>query len=89
MLLNSHDQCREARVNTRSEDLVRVLQLCIPTAIARQLNPVCMGRDSCTGPRWWQLLFPIRVLHCHMLLWETVRDKGSSGVRYDTWSVVS
>lgn len=63
MLLNSHDQCREARVNACSEDLVPALELCIRTAISRQMNPMCMGRDFCRGPRWLQLSFPIRVLH--------------------------
>lgn len=65
------------------------LELCIPTAISRQLNPVRMGRDFCSGPRWLQLVFPIRVLHCHVLLWETVRGRGSSVVRYHTWGVLS
>lgn len=58
MLLNSHNQPREARVNACLEDLVPVLELCIPTAISRQLNPVCMGRDFCSGPEWLQLFSP-------------------------------
>lgn len=29
----------------------------MPTAISRQLNPECMGRDFCSGPRWLQLGF--------------------------------
>lgn len=58
MLLSSHDKPREARVNTCSEDLVPVLELCMPTAISRQLNPECMGTDCCSGPKWLQLFFP-------------------------------
>lgn len=79
----------EARVNACSEDLVPALELCKPTAISRQLNPTCMGRDFYSGPRWLQFFFSIRVLHCHVLLWGTVRGKGSSGVKYYTWGVVS
>lgn len=52
------------------------LELCIPTAISRQLNPMCMGRDFCSGPRWLQMFFPIRVLHCHVLLWGQVLHLG-------------
>lgn len=62
MLLNSHNQPREARVNACSEDLVPVLELCIPTAISRQLSPVCMGKDFCSGLKWLQLFFPHQVL---------------------------
>lgn len=62
MLLNSHNQPREARVKACSEGLVPVLELYIPTAISRQLNPVCMGRDFCSGPKWLQLFFSHQVL---------------------------
>lgn len=33
------------------------LELYIPVAISRQLDPVCMGRDFCSGPRWLQQFF--------------------------------